>query len=36
VPSPDGNRFLIRTPAGAAAESPVLTVVVNWPLGAKK
>ena len=36
VPSPDGNRFLIRTPAGAAAESPVLTVVVNWPSGAKK
>jgi eukaryotic-like serine/threonine-protein kinase len=31
VPSPDGNRFLIRTPSGAAAESPVLTVVVNWP-----
>ena len=36
VPSPDGNRFLIRTPAGAAAESPMLTVVVNWALGARK
>jgi serine/threonine protein kinase/Tol biopolymer transport system component len=36
VPSPDGNRFLIRTPRGASAESPVLTVVVNWPSGAKK
>jgi hypothetical protein len=36
VPSPDGKRFLIRTPAGAAAESPVVTVVVNWPFGAKR
>jgi hypothetical protein len=36
VPSPDGNRFLIRTPAAASEESPMLTVVVNWPMGAKK
>jgi hypothetical protein len=36
MPSPDGQRFLIRTPAGAAAESPALTVVVNWPFGAKR
>jgi Tol biopolymer transport system component len=36
VPSPDGNRFLIRTPAAASAEPPMLTVVVNWPAGAKK
>jgi serine/threonine protein kinase len=36
VPSPDGKRFLIRTPAGTAAESPVLTVVVNWPSAAKR
>jgi hypothetical protein len=36
VPSPDGNRFLIRTPAAESAESPMLTVVVNWPVGAKR
>ena len=35
VPSPDGTRFLIRTPANPA-ESPALTVIVNWPLAAKK
>jgi Tol biopolymer transport system component len=36
LPSPDGKRFLIRTLAGAAADSPMLTVVVNWPLGLRK
>jgi hypothetical protein len=36
VPSPDGTRFLIRTAAGAAAESPMLTVVVNWRVAANK
>jgi len=35
VPSPDGNRFLIRTPA-SPSESTALTVVVNWPLAAKR
>jgi hypothetical protein len=30
VPSPDGNRFLIRTPA-SPSDSAALTVVVNWP-----
>jgi eukaryotic-like serine/threonine-protein kinase len=35
VPSPDGNRFLIRTPV-SPADSAALTVVVNWPLAAKK
>jgi eukaryotic-like serine/threonine-protein kinase len=30
VPSPDGQRFLMLTPAGEAKEEPI-TVVVNWP-----
>lgn len=33
VPSPDGARFLIRTPA-TPSESPSLTVIVNWPASA--
>lgn len=36
LPSHDGRHFLIRTPAAAPAESPMLTVVVNWPLATKK
>ena len=36
APSSDGRRFLIRAPAGPAAESPRITVVVNWLAGAKK
>jgi eukaryotic-like serine/threonine-protein kinase len=30
VPSPDGQRFLMLTPAGEAKPEPI-TVVVNWP-----
>jgi len=29
VPAPDGKRFLVVTTAGATAEAPSLTVVVN-------
>ena len=36
APSSDGKRFLIRTPAGSAAESTRVTVVVNWLAGAKQ
>lgn len=36
APSPDGQRFLIRTAAGGAAESPSIIVVVNWLAGAKR
>ena len=34
--SPDGQRFLMNVPAGDAAASPTITVVVNWPAGLKK
>ena len=33
MPSPNGNRFLIRTLAGAATESPMPTAVVNFTRG---
>ena len=36
APSPDGKRFLILTRPGASADSPPLTVVVNWVAAAKK
>ena len=31
VPSPDGQRFLMITPAGASKPEPI-TVIVNWPV----
>ena len=33
--SPDGQRFLINTPADSANVSPI-TVVLNWNPGSKK
>ena len=30
VPSPDGKHFLVAVQAGATAEAPPITVVVNW------
>jgi Tol biopolymer transport system component len=36
VPAPDGKRFLIATTAGATAEAPPLTVIVNWLASVKK
>ncbi|HKR28318.1 MAG TPA: protein kinase, partial [Acidobacteriaceae bacterium] len=35
VPSPDGQRFLMITPAGQTTPEPI-TVVVNWPALLKK
>jgi len=35
APAPDGQRFLMLTPAGEAKPQPI-TVVVNWPLLLKK
>ena len=36
VPAPDGKRFLVVTTPGTPAESPPLTVVVNWLRAVKK
>jgi Tol biopolymer transport system component len=36
VPAPDGKRFLVVTTPGATAETPPLTVVVNWLASVKK
>jgi Tol biopolymer transport system component len=36
VVAPDGKRFLVVTAAGAAAQAPPLTVVVNWLAAVKK
>jgi hypothetical protein len=36
MPSADGKRFLIATPASGRTEAPPLTVVVNWLAGVKK
>ena len=33
--SPDGQRFLLNVPAGAATEAPI-TIVLNWPALLKK
>lgn len=35
TPSPDGQKFLMRAPAGAEAPSPI-TVVLNWQAGLRK
>jgi hypothetical protein len=32
----DGKRFLVMTPAGGAASSPPLTVVMNWQAGLRR